>query len=217
MDPIEGSLHKKPLDQYRAQGYLRVRDFVPPDEIHRLRRAVDALVGTAPTAPGADTDANGHPVEYPGDFAFTRLDDGRHVLNRISAPLACSTALRRAYGNPRLLSCVQALYGPDFLPFAESIVIKLPQNGAAFAWHQDGSFKTGAQTERGVTFGIYLHDSTPQNGCLRVLSGAHTRAGHALSSARCTTDLARARHRAIAGSSTGCQRPPTSSPRRLKR
>ncbi len=61
------------------------------------------------------------------------------------------------------------------MPFAESIVIKVPNAGAAFAWHRDGSLKTGPLPERGVNFGIYLHASDTENGCLHVLPGSHRR------------------------------------------
>ena len=59
------------------------------------------------------------------------------------------------------------------MPFAESIVIKLPQRGAPFAWHQDGSFKSGAVPERGVNFGLYLHEAREANGCLFVVPKSH--------------------------------------------
>jgi ectoine hydroxylase-related dioxygenase (phytanoyl-CoA dioxygenase family) len=77
----------------------------------------------------------------------------------------------RAYGNPKLLRTAQSIYGPDFVPFGESIVIKMPENGAAFAWHQDGTFKTGPVPERGVNFGIYLNSSSLENGCLHLVPG----------------------------------------------
>ena len=79
----------------------------------------------------------------------------------------------RAYGHPKLLQAVAFLCGSDFVPFAESIVIKVPHCGAAFDWHQDGSFKTGMQPERGVNFGIYLYPSTVENGCLQVIPKSH--------------------------------------------
>jgi len=163
------------LSEYRREGFTIRRGFLSPREVNILRDAAGRMVKTAPGAPGAGRDPRGGEVDHPGDFDFTRLAGGGHVLSRIRAPLARSPALRHAYADPRLLSLVQALYGDDFLPFDESIVIKLPENGAGFAWHQDGGFKTGPAPERGVNFGLYLNDSTPGNGCLHVVPGSHTR------------------------------------------
>lgn len=129
----------------------------------------------APSQRNSPTDRDGNPVHQPGDFAFTDLPHDRQVLNRISRQLARSETMRRIYGNPKLLATAEAIYGPDFLPFAESIVIKMPEDGAPFPWHQDGTFKTGPQPERGINFGIYLYPSTETNGCLFVIPGSHTK------------------------------------------
>ena len=168
-------LDQSHIDHFRTCGYAVLPAFIDPAEVRRLRRAVDRLIERAPSGPGAGRDAAGRPVRQPQDFAFTRPGAGPPVLNRISAPLARSRALLRAYGNARLLAAAESLLGPDFVPFAESIVIKLPRCGAPFAWHQDGSFKTGEQAERGLNFGLYLHASGPANGGLWVLPGSHVR------------------------------------------
>jgi len=166
-------LSRKQIHAYRENGFLVLRAFISRDEIDRLRKAVDRMVAGAPVKRGAEHDSLDRPVNHPKDFSFTIRNRGRHVLNRISAPLSHSMTMLRAYGNPKLLGAVENLYGPDFVPFAESIVIKLPENGAAFAWHQDGNFKTGVQRERGVNFGIYLYRSTEENGCLYVIPQSH--------------------------------------------
>ena len=159
------------VNQYREDGFIVLRQFISPDEIEILRQEMKRLIASAPVRRGAEKDAKGQIVERPQDFAFTFLDDEGHrqVLNRISSPLARSEIMRQAYGNPKLLGAVEDLYGSDFVPFAESVVIKMPDNGAPFAWHQDGHFKTGWQTERGVNFGIYLYPSNEDNGCLYVI------------------------------------------------
>jgi len=161
------------IEQYQEQGYLILKNWISDFEIQRMRDDVQALIEHAPKQRNADTDRNDNPVANPKDFAFTDLPDGRQVLNRISRQLAHSETMRQVYGNPKLLSTVEAIYGPDFLPFAESIVIKMPEDGAPFPWHQDGQFKTGPQPERGINFGIYLYPSTEQNGCLYVIPGSH--------------------------------------------
>ena len=138
------------IEHYRNEGYLVLPNFVEAAEVDALRAEVDRLLGAAPTQPGARRNAQGNPVDFPGDFAFTNLDDGNYALNRLSQPLWHSQVVLRTYGHPKLLAAATSLYGAELVPFAESIVVKLPRTGSPFAWHQDGSFKSGAVPERGV-------------------------------------------------------------------
>ena len=158
---------------YRRHGYVVAGGMVSAAEVALLRSAVRQLLAEAPVGPDQPRDRAGSPVPDPQDYTFLRRADGSAVLNRISSPLARSADVLKAYANPRLLQAVEALYGPDWVPFAESIVIKLPQVGAPFAWHQDGRFATGEVPERGVNFGIYLYDSDQRNGCLYVVPDSH--------------------------------------------
>ena len=158
---------------YRRHGYVVVRGMVSGAEVAMLREAVRQLLDEAPVGPDQPRDGSGRPVPFPNDYSFLRPEEGAPVLNRISTPLARSADVLKVYGGPRLLQAVEALYGPDWVPFAESIVIKLPHVGAPFAWHQDGRFATGEVPERGVNFGIYLHDSDESNGCLYVVPASH--------------------------------------------
>ena len=158
---------------YRRHGYVVVRGMVSDAEIALLRDAVRQLLDEAPVGPDQPHDRDGNPVPHPRDYSFLQPVDGTPVLNRISTPLARSADVLKVYANPCLLQAVEALYGPDWVPFAESIVIKLPHVGAPFAWHQDGRFATGEMPERGVNFGIYLYHSDESNGCLYVVPGSH--------------------------------------------
>jgi len=142
---------------YKEHGYLVLKNWIFQREIQFMRNDVDRMI---------QTDA--HP-----DTSYTSLPDGRKVINRISRQLVHSETMRRMYGNPRILKCIESIYDPDFLPFAESIVIKMPDDGAPFPWHQDGNFKTGPQSERGLNFGIYLYSSSEANGCVYVIPGSH--------------------------------------------
>ena len=158
---------------YRRHGYVVVRGLVSGAEIALLRDAVRQLLDEAPVGPDQPHDRDGNPVPHPRDYSFLQPADGTPVLNRISAPLARSADVLKVYAGPRLLQAVEALYGHDWVPFSESIVVKLPHVGAPFAWHQDGRFATGEVAERGVNFGIYLYDSDESNGCLYVVPHSH--------------------------------------------
>jgi hypothetical protein len=158
---------------YRRHGYVIARGMVSGAEVKLLRNAVGQLLAEAPIGPDQPRDREGSQVPHPDDYSFLRRDDGTAVLNRVNMPLSRSADLLKVYANPRLLQAVEALYGPDWVPFAECIVIKLPHVGTPFRWHQDGLFSTGEGPERGMNFGIYLYDSDTSNGCLYVVPDSH--------------------------------------------
>ncbi len=163
------------IDHYQKNGYVVLRQFIEMSEIEMLRHEVMAMVQAAPVNNDSTVSMTGEHVEHPEDFSFSSLveADQAQVLNRINYPLAHSRALRVAYANPKLMAAVEDICGANFLPFAESIVIKMPNCGAPFDWHQDGTFKTGWAPMRGVNFGIYLHASSIDNGCLYAVPGSH--------------------------------------------
>ena len=160
------------VDQFTRDGYSLARNILSKNELDELREEMTRMIDTAPAGRESSVDRHGRDVEHPNDFTFSDLDDGRQILARISNQLARSSCMRRVYGNPILLRLVESVYGCEFVPFAESIVIKLPENGSAFPYHQDGNRHDGI-AYRGLNVGIYLHASTEANGCLRVIPGSH--------------------------------------------
>lgn len=154
---------------FDRDGYALASGVLSGKEMDALRAEMDALIASAPNLDGKD--ATGAAVDQPEDFAFVEHDGGR-VLQRISKQLARSRVMRIVYANPRLLGLVASVYGPSFVPFAESIIVKLPREGARVAWHQDGNRHDGIR-HRGLNVGIYLQPSTEANGCLRVIPGSH--------------------------------------------
>jgi len=169
----KSTLSERNLTQLRKQGYFLKSGLLAPDEVSSLLAEVKRLIHRAPVDPGATMDADGNLIEHPGDFVFSSGPDERPVLKRIWFPMWRSPRFLEAYGNPRIHHAAHRLYGDMMVPFDESIVIKLPNCGAGFAWHQDGGFKTGPTRERGHNFGIYLTASTAGNGALHVLPGSH--------------------------------------------
>lgn len=159
-------------NQFFENGYTITRDILSEDELDILRDKMAQMIDSDPVSSDASFDQYGNVVEHSSDFAFVDLDNQRQILARISNQLARSSVMRLVYANPTLLRLVESVYGREFVPFAESIVIKLPENGSAFPFHQDGNRYKGIQ-HRGLNVGIYLHASTETNGCLRVIPGSH--------------------------------------------
>jgi phytanoyl-CoA hydroxylase len=60
--------------------------------------------------------------------------------------------------------------GPDVALFATHYICKPPRDGQAVLWHQDGSYWPLEPMEV-VTLWLAVTDSTPENGCMRVIPG----------------------------------------------
>jgi ectoine hydroxylase-related dioxygenase (phytanoyl-CoA dioxygenase family) len=73
---------------------------------------------------------------------------------------------------PAILDRVEQLIGPDVALWNSSFFAKPAQKGRATPWHQDGEYWP-IRPLATCTAWIAIDDSTPENGCLRVLKGSH--------------------------------------------
>ena len=78
----------------------------------------------------------------------------------------------RMVSDPRLLDIAQVFVGPSIALFASHYISKPPLDGRAVLWHQDGSYWPLEPMEV-VTLWVAIDESTPENGCLRVIPRTH--------------------------------------------
>jgi len=74
--------------------------------------------------------------------------------------------------HPAVLDVVEQFLGPDILVHSTRIFCKDPGQPTYVSWHQDGRY-SGLQGRQAPSIWIALSESTPQNGCLRVIPGSH--------------------------------------------
>jgi hypothetical protein len=74
--------------------------------------------------------------------------------------------------HPAVLDAVEALIGPDILVWNAAVLIKKPQNRDFVSWHQDIYYWRNHPDDV-VGAWIAIADSTPENGCVRVIPGSH--------------------------------------------
>ncbi len=79
----------------------------------------------------------------------------------------------RLVGDERLLGVAEQFIGPNIALFASHYIAKPPRDGQAVLWHQDGSYWP-LQPMEVVTIWLAADDSTPENGCMRVIPRTHT-------------------------------------------
>lgn len=111
--------------------------------------------------------------EFRAAFEETESHLGGKLVN---APLT-HLYFRWAYDlatHPAILDAVESILGADILVQGSLLLCKYPRDPARVLWHQDRKYsnQNGSPT---TSAWIALSDSTPANGCLRVLPGSHRR------------------------------------------
>jgi len=80
--------------------------------------------------------------------------------------------LRQAMADAHVVAALNQLIGPNVEFLSAKAVYKDAETRAASPWHQDWQYWYGATK---LSIWIALDAATPENGCLKVLPGSHTR------------------------------------------
>jgi phytanoyl-CoA hydroxylase len=78
----------------------------------------------------------------------------------------------RLVTDDNLLDIAELFLGPNLACFTAHYICKPPRDGQAVLWHQDGAYWK-LEPMAGVTLWLAVDESTPENGCLRMLPGTH--------------------------------------------
>jgi phytanoyl-CoA hydroxylase len=132
--------------QYERDGYVVVRDVLDAALIEEARNHVDWLLEK-------------HPDKRPEELGHTLMQDDPFWVRLVS--------------DKRLLDVAEQFVGPGIALFASHYIAKPPFEGQPVLWHQDGSYWPLEPMEV-VTLWLAIDDSTPENGCMRVIPGTHT-------------------------------------------
>ncbi len=73
---------------------------------------------------------------------------------------------------PAILDAVEDLIGPDILVWNSGYLVKKPHDPSFVSWHQDSTY-WGLEPPDVASVWLALADSTPTNGCVRVIPGTH--------------------------------------------
>lgn len=92
--------------------------------------------------------------------------------NYCSHLLAFDLAFLNYARHPTILKMVEQVLGPDFALWNSSFFAKPAKGGLKTPWHQDGEYWP-IRPLATCTVWIAIDDSTPENGCLRIIPGSH--------------------------------------------
>lgn len=142
-EPTQRALSGEQAGRYGHAGVLFPIPVLSAEEVLRFRSAFETMAG--------------HPNGRPQPIRLPHLN----------VPWAYDLAT-----HPAVLDAVEDILGPDILVHA-SIIFHKPADDASYvSWHQDGLYP-GMDSPHVLSAWIALSDSTPKNGCMRVVPGSH--------------------------------------------
>jgi ectoine hydroxylase-related dioxygenase (phytanoyl-CoA dioxygenase family) len=154
-------------EQFAAQGYALFDRVVPDETLAMLRAQCDAFVAREDArmdAAGVDTIGISHRGK-------------RYFANECQRE---QPALRAMLFSELMADVCRGTLGEDAYFFFDQFVVKGPEGGMAFSWHQDSGYVVGNGGPQDhtpyLTCWCPLDDATLENGTVRVVPGSH-RAG----------------------------------------
>jgi ectoine hydroxylase-related dioxygenase (phytanoyl-CoA dioxygenase family) len=154
---------------FNENGFLRIPQIFPPDEVEALRSELDQLI--------QDWSTTNMGWTGPWRQVYMTPDvEKRSMLTHLHDLHFYSTAWCRAVTNPHLAAALGDLIGPNVELHHTTLHIKPPETGMPFPLHQDSPF----YQHEGFGYVdaiVHLDDTNDENGCLRFVPGSHKQ-GH---------------------------------------
>ena len=144
------------LNDFYKDGFILVRSLFDKEEIDLLKR-------TAVEDRGLDKHSFGR---ADGEGGTVRLSLWNHPGNNIYGMIARSH---------RIVDKVEKLLGDEVYHYHSKMILKDPEIGGAWAWHQDYGYwyQNGVLFPDLVSVFIAVDKATKENGCLQVIKGSH--------------------------------------------
>ncbi len=184
--PWTGSLSKEMVEAWNDVGAVRFTGFASPEEVARLRAALDDL-GERWLAEGRRT-VHGIPLK------IGQRGDGRRFVQRFAFTSLFSPAFQEFVRSGRF-EPVRRLMGEDFRVAEDEkdgVVVnhyrnELGSRYKALGWHTDGLRDLFYLRLPGpmINVGFYLDDSPIAKGALRILPGSHRQGFASMAFGKC--------------------------------
>ena len=163
-------------ERFEKDGFYLFEDILEPELVARLSSLSDAILSQQNKGHFEQQRATGSMVLITWEMAY------EHAV------------LAEMIAQPRMLAALAEL-GFDEPKFGHGRIISKPPHSPPLFWHEDGRFWNDpvSYTPQPIQVFLmyYLTDTTPENGCLRVIPGSHRKRHplHDQASERHTDDL----------------------------
>lgn len=146
------------IEFFDENGYLILRQWIPPALLARVQAAGDAWLEHGQRVTPDDP--------HYTDFGFKLGPNGRTFYAVGYLHNKGQAASLELLGSPQVLAVAESLCGPDFVPTYESMVFKMTGNGAPIHWHQDACHP---RQYRIFNYDLYLDHARLGAGSLKVV------------------------------------------------
>jgi ectoine hydroxylase-related dioxygenase (phytanoyl-CoA dioxygenase family) len=157
---------------FEEQGYLVVENILSPEEVQECQEEIKRLHELA-----VELEAKGDPASHyfqrePYAKGANR-EDGLPVLRKIESTRRFSDLFRRLAAHPKLVKVLKNLLNSeDLLLFRSTLMLKPAFHGSVHGLHQDSAYWP-MEPPSLVTLSIALNDTSPENGCFRIIPQSH--------------------------------------------
>jgi 2-aminoethylphosphonate dioxygenase len=151
------------IEAFRRDGFVVAPGLFDADETRRISAWTDELQGL-PEVPGRQ-------MMY---FEPSLLRPGERVLQRIENFCPFHEGFAALCDGDKLRGSVSRLFGEPAVLFKDKINFKLP-GGDGFKPHQDQQAGWSAYADLFITAMVSIDSTAPENGCLELCAGHHTR------------------------------------------
>ena len=142
------ALAKELIDSYRANGFVRVRGIITPEEAETFRRAAEQVLAEA-------TDQSG----------------GRKVFRQIVNTWRMNDTLARLTLHPNITAAAERLAGVKLRLWHDHLLVKEPHNEAPTQFHQDQPYWPHENSTHPISCWVALNDVPAERGCMSFIPG----------------------------------------------
>lgn len=180
------ALDSTQVEHYNEEGYLIVRDLLPPPALKPLIAELEQKVDEAAEEAVQQglLDASDTFAHAPFDTRLARMvqacADPTWLWQQVHGKQHKTAGMFTLRTWPALLDVAESLIGPEILAHPQTVLrASLPETAETVVpWHQDLAYLNPEEAGETliVNFWIPLVEATAENGCLQVIAGSH-RAG----------------------------------------
>jgi ectoine hydroxylase-related dioxygenase (phytanoyl-CoA dioxygenase family) len=153
------------VDFYNEQGYLLVKGVFNKSEVEAMRTAVGRIIDRA-----AQVNKNENHA-WQGDF-LPPEELKKLVLKGFHDVHYHDASFLKALVHPNMTAVLSQIIGPNVQLHHSKMLVKPPENGAAFPMHQDCPYFPH-ELHTMLAASVHLDDANVDNGCLHVIPGSH--------------------------------------------
>lgn len=150
---------------YHENGYLLVKSVLGANDVEELRTAVEGVLERA-----VKTNFYNQDIPWQGDIPAEELK--KLVLKGFHDLQYQDAAFSKAIFHPEMVDVLEKIIGPNIQLHHMKMLVKPPENGAAFPMHQDFPYFPHEKHTM-LAASIHLDDTDLENGCLHIIPESH--------------------------------------------